>query len=258
MARELQVILDSGEVTDIKIGGTAAGDSVTKKTYVDAQLLLKQDAADLETDVETILAAGVASIKVGDVAGGDYTEIKADGTIQCHGAATAWDDQTFPLIAYRLEATTGTLAYNYANNSITMSASGTIGDDPDTLTFTSQIPHKAKANSDCHLHIHWEQPADQAYTFDVRYRIQENGSAKTASWSTTETITMTGNKFTYVSGTLIQITELLVISLSGLNPSDLIQVQMTRSDATSGDIEAIAVDFHYEIDMLGSSSEYTK
>lgn len=188
----------------------------------------------------------------------DYSEFEADGTLVMHGDATVWDDVTFPLAAYRLDSGSGKLQQNYDNASITMQSGGSIATAADRLVITCQMPHKTKLDSTAELHIHWEQPADQAYTFDYQYRIQENGEAKDATWSTAATVAMSANAFTYVSGTLIQITPLISIDLTGIGLSSLIQVRIARSDSTTGDIEALALDFHFEFDTLGSNEEYVK
>lgn len=190
--------------------------------------------------------------------GSDRACFDTDGSFTLEGAATVWEDVTFPLVARRLDATTGTLNYDWDNATIVMGANGDLSNSADTLMFVCQLPHKVKVNSTADLHIHWEQPADQAYTFDVAYRIQNNGSAKTTAWTIVSDIGMANNVFTYTSGTLIQITDLLDIDLTGYGISSLIQVKLTRSDSTAGDIEAIAVDFHFEIDSLGSRQEYVK
>lgn len=190
--------------------------------------------------------------------GTNRTKVETDGSITFEGDATVWDDVSFPLIASKLDSAAGTLEYNYPNASITMSGGGSLAIPADTLYLTCQIPHRAKLNSTADLHMHWEQPANQAYTFSVSYRIQKNGQAKTTAWSTPSTITMANNVFSYVSGTLIQITRLLNIDLTGIGLSDLIQVKLTRTDLTAGDIEAITLDCHFEMDCLGSRQEYIK
>jgi len=190
--------------------------------------------------------------------GANRVSIDTDGSLMLEGDATVWEDVTFPMTAERLDSTAGTLNYNYDEATITMGGGGDISASSDTLMFVCQIPHKIKLDSVADLHIHWEQPADQAYTFDVEYRIQSNGSAKTTAWTAISNIGMTNNVFPYTSGTLIQITDLVDIDLTGIGISDLIQVKLTRSDATAGNIEAIAVDFHFEIDSLGSRQEYVK
>lgn len=235
-----------------------AGITVLDRTAVsDQDFYQLLDALKNATrDLNTALCQG-KTLKVGDVDGGNYFEIEADGTFVLHGDATTYDDFTFPMSAYKLESVVGTLQYNYTNASITMNASGTIGDDEDTLVFVVQVPHGVMADSSMDIHIHWEQPADQAYTFDVQYAIQSNGEAKNTSWSTLATVGMVNNIYEYESGTLIQITDLIDVDLTGIAISSLIKFRLTRSDATAGDIEALAVDCHFKSDRLGSRTEYT-
>ena len=212
---------------------------VYSKTVLDSLLLNKRDLSNF-------VFAGAS--------------FDGDGFLQFKDQATVWNDFTFPMSAYRLDFTTGTLQYNYTNASITMDANGDIdsANGDDYLMFNCQIPHSTKLNSTAKLHIHWEQPADQAYEFKLRWRIQRNGQLKTANWSDIVTVDMGNNSFVYGSGTLIQITSLLDIDLTGIELSSIIQVKLTRSDATAGNIEALAVDFHFEIDTLGSKQEFSK
>lgn len=191
---------------------------------------------------------------------GNYATFTENGELVLAGEASVWDDVTFPLIAQNIDSGVGTLEYNYANSSITADANGGIEDANDLVTLNCQIPHKAKLNGLAHFHIHWEQATAQAYTFDFKYRIQKQGQLKASSWSTPVTVGMSNNVFTYSTGTLNQITELLVLDLAalGVGLSDIIQVQFTRSDGTAGDIEIVTADFHFEIDSLGSNEEYEK
>lgn len=193
---------------------------------------------------------------------GDVTnnaEFDTTGFLSFSGSATYYIDDTFEMHNYRLYSQVGSLSYNFVNSSITMSSGGDITSIDDILVFTSQMPHQTKLNSTAYLHVHFEQPSNADFTFDVQWRVQRNGQLKTTSWSATTTVHVnTDSVFTYSSGTLIQITKLLDIDLTGLELSSLLQFKLTRSDSESGDLELLAVDIHYECDTLGSNTQYSK
>jgi len=200
-------------------------------------------------------AGNVPTIKVGGVS--DHTEIESDGTVSYRGDSTVWDDIASSLIASRLDSVSGKLQYNYSDNSITMQNNGTLGTTADTLIFSYQKPHGAKADSEMRLHIHWEQVNTNAVVFSGRYRIQALGATKATTWILFEA-TMEDNLFSYTSGTLNQLTELIAVDLSSYGISSLVQFQLARTDGTIGDISATFVDAHIERDNNGSRQEYVK
>lgn len=187
-----------------------------------------------------------------------YTGFDEDGTMQAYGDATTWDDIVGSLVASQLNSVAGKLNYNWSNSSITMNPGGDPTNAADRLIFNYQIPHAAKL-SEMRLHIHWEQPNSTVRTFQVDYRIQTNGSAKTTTWTTvTRSTGGIYDAFTYTSGTLNQITRLAEVDLSGAALSATVQFRLTRTDNNAGDIEATFADAHVERDALGSRQEYIK
>jgi len=194
---------------------------------------------------------------------GNYTQIEDDGTVVNHGNATVWDDLRGSLIARRLEATNGRLQYNWNQNAIIMQNNGDPTKNADRLMFNFQHPHGAKqavyggVDSEQHLHMHYEQTSTNILEFQVDYRVQRNGEAKTTSW-TTLTFDSTDNVFPYVSGTLNQIINLGVIPVPHPSLSATVQYRLTRIDGTAGDINAIFVDAHIEYNMNGSRQQFIK
>ena len=60
-----------------------------------------------------ITRTSYTTIKVGDVAGGNYAEFEDDGTLKNNGDATTWDDIKFPLFGQRLDVSSGRIDYNF-------------------------------------------------------------------------------------------------------------------------------------------------
>jgi hypothetical protein len=189
--------------------------------------------------------------------GDDRAEIDADG-IMLYGDSTVWEDLSTSLIGQRLNSVSGAVDYNYDNNSITFQSGGSISSTGDRVAWNLQHPHGAKQDGLFNLHIHWEQVDSTAREFTVQYRIQDNGDTKETSWTTVVVDTSASSLFTYSSGTLNQITELVSIDMSGHSISAVVQFRLARTDSVSGDIEATFVDVHYELDTMGSRDEYVK
>jgi len=204
-------------------------------------------------------------INIGDVTGGNYTEIQSDGTLKFKGTATVWDDIIGNLIARRLYSTVGRLNYNLAENSITMQNNGDPTKTADRLIFNFQYPHRgvktdagAGTQAAHHLHIHWWQINNNRIEWQIDYRIQQNNEAKSTAWTTVIANSDDDNVFPYVSGTLNQITNLVVVNIPEPSLSSTVQYRLTRIDGTAGDIDATFVDAHVEFDAGGSRQEYVK
>jgi len=192
----------------------------------------------------------------------DKTKIEADGTVYMQGEATVWDDIQNSLIGKALYSNQGKVTFDYSENAIVFASGGSIANLADTVAFSIQYPHASKTDGEFRLHIHWEQ--DNTYSnkpiqFTVKHRVQSNGSPKNTTWTTTVIeCDNTNNVFTYSSGVLNQITKLVNVSMAGAGISAIVDVQIARTDTSTGDIMAKFVDFHYEKTTLGSRTEYTK
>jgi len=198
-------------------------------------------------------------LKIGDVSGGNYTEFSETGDMRHRGDATIWDDLTGSLTGRRLTSTSGTVDYNYEDNSITMQPGGDISDSNDRLIFNFQKPHGAKPDSEMRLHIHWKQADAAEKIFTVQYRIQDNSQVVATEWTTATSSTSVNNVFTYPgTGSINQITRLVNVDLSGHSISSTIEFRLARTDSNSGNVEAVFVDAHIEYDSRGSETEYSK
>lgn len=206
-----------------------------------------------QININTLMAdTGIGS-------GSDRLKIESDGTVKREGAATVWDDIQNSLIGKSLSSVAGKVDYNWANNSITMEPGGSISTANDLLVFNLQVPHSAIDDGSLNLHMHWEQPDATDREVTVKHRIQNNGAAKTTTWTTTVVaLNATNNAFAYVSGTLNQITGLVGIDLTDASISAVVEFQAARTDAETGDIEVTFIDAHVQKDTDGSRQEYIK
>jgi len=212
----------------------------------------QQDQLDLDELIS-------ASLKVGDIESGNYMEVEDDGTIVNHGDGTVWDDLVNSLIGRRLYSNSGKVDYDYDENALVFQPSGSITNANDRVIWSLQYPHAAIVDGEMRLHIHWEQPDATEREFTVAYRIQSNGAVKETDWTTVVVPTSAANNaFTYVSGTLNQITSLVDVDMTDAGISSTVQFRLARTDSESGNILGTFVDAHVEMDTLGSRDEYVK
>ena len=199
-----------------------------------------------------------ASLKLGDVSGGNYTEIATDGSRTSVGDATCWDDLVGSLAARKLENTTGKIDYDWDENALKFQSGGSISTRVDRLIFNYQKPHGAKESSELRLHIHFEQTSTNKIVFTTQYRIQENLGTKTTAWTTVTANSDDDCVGTYTSGTINQIMKLVAVDWSAVGISSTVEFRLARTDSTTGDILGTFVDAHVEYDCDGSKQEYVK
>ncbi len=195
---------------------------------------------------------------------GDYAEFDNDGTLKFYGDSTAFRDEFGPLIGAKLESPASKIVTNAAEGTITFKDSATLSD---YVSMPVQINHDAKAQSDVYPHIHWWQASANIPNWLIQYRWQQNGAAKTTAWTS---VKYASHAFTYVSGTLNQITAFgalsppaatgvsVVLQLRLLRDTANASTLFTGADPLTGDVDAMFYDVHIEVDMLGSHEQYTK
>jgi hypothetical protein len=219
-------------------------------------------------EADSLVIGGLSVNSAGDLVAKDLEaddltvgglNIDSDGHLTLTSEATTWEDISEPLNGDNLYSTPGTADYDWDELCVTLAPSGNIANNSDLVTQVYQLRHATKPSSVLKFHIHWEQKDATARTFTWKYRLQNQGEAKTTAWSNNIVVSSTANNaFPYTSGTLNQITALGDISTVGLHLSSIVQIKLTRSDAVAGTINATFIDMHYQADSLGSNSEYIK
>jgi hypothetical protein len=174
-----------------------------------------------------------------------------------------WEDKAYPLAGRRLSSSVGTVDNDWDEMAVEFSPNGDIADLNDLVGVSSEHPHAADENGFIYPHIHFWQPAGEAYVFTAEYRIQDNNEAKTTAWTSMTAEVATDATFTYTSGTLNQIVyfhqtdagRTKGIDMTGHSLSATIQFRFTRTDAIAGNISATFFDFHVSYKRLGSATE---
>ncbi len=204
--------------------------------------------------------------KFGDIAGGNYTEIRADGTQRLVGNATAWRDIIGDLFGRRLSSTSGRVDYDFDENAIKFQSGGSISNSADRVGANLEINHELKVGSSITFkpHIHWFQEVSSgavtAFVLTMKYRIQNNNAAKTTAWTTVTLTAGTDDVFDFTGeadGTYNQLSRFPNIVVN-CGVSDTIQFQMARTDSLSGNMYIYFMDMHAMIDSFGSDEEITK
>lgn len=203
----------------------------------------------------------IGTVRFGDSTT-NYTKFEADGTMVMVGAATVFDDLTADITRAKIVGTR--VAFNDAENTLDFTNACTL---TDYVVTNYQMTHKWKLGSNIFPHIHWEQTSNATPNWLIQYRWQKNSGAKTTAWTNYKCTT---NAYTYVSGTLNQISYGAALTPPvGYSMSDILEFRVTRDtantsavfsgvDTYTGTVSITACDIHTECDSIGSHSEYSK
>jgi len=166
------------------------------------------EANFVELYANSQLAALTAPVLIGS--GANRISVATDGTLTMQGTATAWEDLREQLTGKNLNSTAGTANYDFTNGWVRLESGGAIADDTDVVQATFQTPHSMKVGGDgIWFHLHWLQTNVTSRTITGKYRVIINGSAPLAWTDFAATCTEAGdNAFPYVSGSLVQVTDL--------------------------------------------------
>lgn len=199
-----------------------------------------------------VLIDAVGNTKIGD--GTNYTQFATDGTLTLAGTATAWDD----LLIEMKESLKGALTkpdWDATNFGLLFPQN----DTSEYIVFNVQMPHRWKEGSTIYPHVHFFQNQNVTPTFKIDYRWVNIGVA-VPSFTTGYTMSTIVGAQTWTTGMLHRIVgNTSGISGSGKTMSSMLQIKLYRQDNTYvGDCLVVSFDIYFEIDSLGSSSEYTK
>lgn len=201
--------------------------------------------------------------------GTDGLVVESDGTLLAEGAATAWDDLRVPMTALK-KGKTVPLEKNFPYDDDALEAvrldwfeHGEIQE----MFFVVQMPHAWDEGTDIMPHIHWTPSQDGSV------------SAATVKWGMDYSwlnLGETHSSYTTISGTSIKpdgttsitksthyLTPLGTIVGDGKQISSMLICRIYRdgeaaADTFTGKAGVLEVDFHYQIDTMGSREEYAK
>jgi len=198
-------------------------------------------------------SAQATAAKFGDVAGGNYAEFEADGTLVNKGTATVWQDIDFPIIIRTTGANVPTMTAAQGNITI---PEWQINDY--NVCEGQELIHgwkEASAGSwHCHILTGGTDTSDRTLAFEVEWFWADTGSALSA------TTTTLSPDYTIPANTPAK-THLLVpigtATLTGGHIGGHIWARLKRVAATAGTAPTAnpwcsMLQMHLELDTIGS------
>lgn len=260
---------NSSSTSDWNLTGNAA-------TTAGVNFVGTTDATDLVVKTNALQRLKVTSAGVTIIGDGtNDTKIDADGSFSLEGSATAYTDIVVPIFNSRLgndnnptwakmkdngSSSRGVYTYTFSNQSSSLEQE---------VFFSLQLPHNWKEGSSIYPHVHWS-PQTTGKTGSVVWGLEYtwvNYNATTPiAFPNTIIITATSAGINGSSDA----DKHLITALGTLTPSGtqdkISSVLMCRfyrksgddADTYNGNAAVLSVDFHYEMDGIGSHTLYVK
>ena len=207
------------------------------------------------------------SLKVGNIAGGNYYDIEPDGTWVSKGSATMWDEISNSFVGNNIFENAGRIDYNYTELTLDFNTNARYPNEPAGIV--TQVSHARKNGSDIRPHIHWMQNSNNNPNILIEYRLYNINEVPPA-W-TLKALTPSDNKFPFTQAGQQQLTEFNLPAGHGVSLGLSFTVDMkiyrdssnasglfSGSDSYSGIWSAKYYDIHIERDMNGSHEEFVK
>lgn len=274
ISADSEIILTSALIT--LVGALA----ITGDLAISGDLQVNGTNIGISTDTDLItLAANLLTIageikattaKLGDVAGGNYSEIESDGTLKLNGNATVWDDIRITPGSFDRPgvADPAYVAYYPAGGGLGVYLPEFAKND--FASFTIQLPHGYKQGTDISVHLHWtpgdrgneENGATVGWKVDYSWANADGTFGAMATADLSDACDGTDHKH--------QMTPQVTIDghTTPKTISSMLMCNIRRSDTGADDTWASAVsgqlplllevDFHFEIDTIGSRTILTK
>jgi len=224
----------------------------------------------ISTDATKVTTNTYPNIKIGDVSGGNYTDVATDGYISFKGTSTIWDDlRVEPNIK-----TTGTNDPTFtkwfddgagSRGVFLWNFTDVITASEKEVFFSVQLPHSWKGTI-IYPHVHWIPSVAgvaQRPVFGMEYNWADIGNA------------LGNTSIMYTNSLVPNDTDLTqyrhyVSAFPGITPttsqdeiSSILMCRLFRysgdaSDTYTGTCGLLYIDFHYEMDSLGSHTDFIK
>jgi hypothetical protein len=194
------------------------------------------------------LIAGTGIIRTGGIIISGETPLLAEDTV--------WEDSRAPFTQVKRGAT---LKPDFDETNVGLLFPR--NDDAEKIFIIMQMPHTYKLGTNIHPHIHWQQMNANNVVWKMDYKWFNLNEAVPAGFTT---LTANNRVYTWTAGNLHQYDEFAFIDGSLISDvSSIFLVKVYRDDnidagAGGGDALAWEFDFHYQINTLGSKTEYIK
>jgi hypothetical protein len=195
-------------------------------------------------------------------------EVKEQPKAGMYNMDTYFDDLQYQLVGQKMESPSSHITYSTNRDYVILAKTCDWNDD--WLTMVIQMSHRWKTGTVVYPHLHWIQSEQTVPNLAIGYMWEVNGATTNTTWLN---LAHTSNVFTWVSGSLNQITKFGSITPPvGAGLSDLLHIKLYRDVAnestlfsapevdakTQDNVYADSFDIHFEIDSAGSDSEYVK
>jgi hypothetical protein len=216
----------------------------------------------LGTEKMYIDNAGVT--KIGDIVNGNNTKIEADGTVMFEGEAEVWDDLR---VSMDKGSSSASLAYSPGESSggqiwYFRDAAGL-----ETLSFQVQLPHSYKEGTNIYPHLHWtpltSRSGNVEWNLDYTW-VNFDETTPLVFPSTTTTTVVAVGPFTARTHLITPLTTNNVgLDGTGKKVSSILICRLWRNSSNSADTYGddaglLSFDFHYQINSVGSRSQFIK
>ena len=203
-----------------------------------------------------------ANAKIGNVDKGNYVDIDGDGHITLLNAATIFDDLRVPAQDLTVAGNNDPAKVVWLGNLIVQSFSATVMNE---LFFECQIPHGYKEGSTIYPHVHWRPLASSATATRVRWGLEYvwQNIGEAAPVSTTTIYTTALEPFENLIGNKHYVSPFNGIVGTGKTISSMLSCRIFRDaanalDTFTGAAGLMEIDFHIEMDTIGSDEEWNK
>ena len=217
--------------------------------------------ASVSEVVRAALASGVA-LNLGNLSGGNYFKVYPDGTVKLFGVATVYEDLRIDATATRVGVVAPTDEVGFRGDSNFFSRN-LVHNQADEIQFSVQMPHAWKEGGELFPHVHfapWISNAGAAAAKFIFEYYQATADAEFPASPSTYTVTKTwtGSQQWYH----LIASNATSLTTTGWTISTIIKTRMYRDNTVTnnlgGKVALLYVDWHYEIDALGSMAEYVK
>ena len=189
--------------------------------------------------------------------GTNYTMFEADGSMQMVGNATVWDDLRINAGSVDRPGSNDPSFVTYAPTGSGLSTQLLEFQTGDWASFTVQMPHSYKSNSDIYVHLHWTAGSTANQDSTVGWKVDYSWASIGSNFPEMDTAVLTD---TVAAGSDIhQMTQDVKITGTDKGISSMLICNVRRTDTGADDTwdetasgslpMLLEIDFHYEIDI---------
>ena len=195
----------------------------------------------------------------------NYTDFNSTGHLQLFGDATVFDDIRVPLSSIKRLGFTDPDWVKIQDDGSGSTGVFALAFDKDTdeeVFFAVQLPHSWKQGTDLDAHLHWAPSTTNtgSVTWKLEYTIAaiNDTLGTTALLSVTDAGDGTAKKHQYADLGDIDMSAYTAVGDISIILICRLYRDVSDGDDYTADAYLLEIDFHYEIDTLGSNTELTK